>query len=440
MGFRMTDSLLNERLALLGGAPVCAEPWPEVSTIGEEEKRAVLEVLDSGSLSGFRAGPGEGFNGGPRVRRLEQEWAERFGTRHAVAFNSLTSGLQAAIGALGIGPGDEVIVPPLTMSASAVCPLAYGAVPVFADVDPETFCIDPVSVEEKVTPRTRAIVVVHLFGHPAEMNALLTLARRRDLAVIEDCAQAPDGSHRGKLLGTLGNIGGFSLNVHKTIQTGEGGVMVTDDGELALRLRLIRNHGETAAESFGLARLENTFGGNTRMTEIEAAIASVQLGRLEKLTEHRVKLAAALDQGLAGLPGLRPQKALPPGSRHAYYFYALRYDKKICGLPRELFVQAVQAEGIELRTDYARPVYWEPLFQKRIAVGKEGFPFRRPGSKEEYSYPRGLCPVAESIFERELIFGRFCRWPLTVEQMDQVVAAFKKVLENRPMLSCSSIP
>lgn len=424
-----------EKPALLGGSPVCAEPWPDVSTIGDEEKRAAVEVLDSGPLSGFRAGAGPGFRGGPRVRKLEQEWARHFGARHAVAFNSLTSGLQAAIGALGIGPGDEVIVPPLTMSASAVCPLAYGAVPVFADIDPENFCIDPASVERKVTDRTRAVVVVHLFGHPAEMDRLLNVARRHRLAVIEDCAQAPGGMFRGKPLGTLGRIGGFSLNVHKTIQTGEGGVMVTDDDELALRLRLIRNHGETAVESLGVERLENAFGGNTRMTEIEAAIASVQLRRLDELTAHRLRLAARLDRNLAGLPGIRPQKKLAPGSRHVYYVYAMRYDEKEAGLPRDLFLRAVQAEGIELRTDYARPVYWEPLFQKKIAIGKGGFPFRNGDGGREYDYSRGLCPAAETLFEKQLLFARFCRWPLDEGHMDQVAAAFKKVIEHRDIIS-----
>lgn len=427
--------LTSERPALLGGIPVCAEPWPKASTIGEDEKRAALEVLDSGGLSGFRAGPGPRFFGGSRVRKLEQEWADYFGTQHAVAFNSLTSGLQAAIGALRIGPGDEVIVPPLTMSASAVCPLVYGAVPIFADVDPDTFCMDPASVEKQVTDRTRAVIVVHLFGHPAPMDALLEVARRHDLAIIEDCAQAPAGSYRGKALGTLGHIGGFSLNVHKTIQTGEGGVMVTDNEETALRMRLIRNHGETAVESFGIEGLENTFGGNTRMTELEAAIASVQLRRLEGLTVHRNRLAARLDRALSRLPGLRPQRRLADGSRHAYYFYALRYSEEECGLPRELFVRAVRAEGIDLRTDYARPVYWEPLFQKRIALGRGGFPFRQNPNGREYRYPRGLCPVAESLFEGELVFGRFCHWPLTERHVDQVVSAFQKVIENRDIIS-----
>lgn len=416
----MTERL--SPLALLGGRPVVTEPWPSSNTIGKEEKEQVLEVLDSGILSGFKAGSGPEFLGGPKVRQLEKEWASWFGVKHAVSFNSLTSGLTAAIGALGIGPGDEVIVPPLTMSASCVAPLWYGAVPVFADIDPGTLCLDPRSIEAHLTPSTRAIMVVHLFGHPADMEGILALAHRRDLPVIEDCAQAPAARYRGKYVGTMGQVGGFSLNIHKTIHCGEGGVMTTDDDELALRLQLIRNHGEAAVEGLGVARLDNTLGGNTRMTEMEAGVAVAQLRKLEMLTQARVRLAAYLDKQLSGIEGLTPHRVKDPESRHVYYLYPLRYDETVCQLPRELFVQAVRAEGIELRSDYARPVYWEPLFQKGIVFGKKTRPFR---------YPKGLCPVAERAHQQELVFGRFCRWPLTEAHMDQVVQAFKKVLDHR---------
>ncbi len=408
-------TLRSSPLALLGGQPVCPGPWPDGNTIGEEEKQAVLEVLDSGVLSGFKAGAGPEFLGGPRVRELERQWAAYFGVTHAVAFNSLTSGLFAAIGALGIGPGDEVIVSPFTMSASAVCPLAYGATPVFADIDPETFCLDPESVAACLTPKTRAIVVVHLFGRPAEMAAIMALATRHGLRVIEDCAQAPAAKDHGRRVGTIGDIGGFSLNAHKTIHCGEGGVLVTDDDELALRLQLIRNHGEVAVEGLGADRFESVFGGNHRMTEIEAAIAAIQLQRLEQLTEIRVRLAAYLSRRLADLPGVAPPRAVAPGSRHVFYRYAMRYQREQAGLPRELFVSAVRAEGIELRAEYVRPIYWEPLFQRR-------------------GYARGLCPAAEAAYERDLIFGHFCRWPLTERHMDEVVGAFEKVLRHREQL------
>lgn len=403
-------------LALLGGKPLVSRKWPSGNSIGEEEKKAVMEVIDSGVLSGFKAGSGPDFFGGTKVRQLETEWKRYFSVKEAVAFNSLTSGLHAAVGALSLGPGDEVIVPPLTMSASCTAPFVYGATPVFADIHPRTLCLDPKSIQEKITPNTRAIIVVHLFGHPAQMQEILDLAKRHHLAVIEDCAQAPAGRYKGQMLGTLGQIGGFSLNVHKTIHCGEGGVMVTDDPALALRLRLIRNHGEVAAEGLGVKDLKNTLGGNTRMTEMEAAVAVEQLKKLPRLTQRRLELAAYLDEELSKIPGLIPYKQMDPDSAHVYYLYALRYDEAVCGLPRQLFVQAVRAEGIDLRTDYARPVYWEPYF------------------RQNSRYAGSLCPVAERVFNQELIFGRFCYWPLEKSHALEVVEAFKKVLDQRGAL------
>jgi perosamine synthetase len=419
-------------LAIFGGTPVCREAWPSSNTIGKEEKKAVLEVLDSGVLSQFLGAPGPDFLGGTRVRQLEMEWAEHFGTKHALSFNSLTSGLQACIGAAGIEPGDEVIVPPLTMSASATCVITYGGIPVFADVDPRTLCLDPASVEEKITDRTRAIVVVHLFGHPADMDGLMAVARRHGLMVIEDAAQAPGAMYGGRPVGTIGELGGFSLNYHKTIQSGEGGVIVTNDDELAQRLSLIRNHGEMVVESLGVENLANTFGGNLRMTEIEAAIALEQLRKLEVSTRPRIDLASYLDERIVRFHGIEPQGlSAPEGSSHVYYFYAMFYDEEEIGLPRSLFAEAVRAEGIHLREWYAPPVYWAPMYRDQVAFGKSGFPFVSEYTDREFSYERGICPVAEEAYEQNLIFGKFCHWPLTTEHMDQVVEAMDKVLAHR---------
>lgn len=423
--------MAEDRLAVLGGRPVNSVPWPETNTIGEEEKQAVLEVMNTGVLSGFRAVSGEAFLGGPQVRQLEHEWSSFFGTDHAVSFNSLTSGLFAAIGAARIGPGDEVIVTPYSMAASATCVVAYGAIPVFADIDPESYCLAPQSIAERVTPRTRAIVVVHLFGYPADMDAIMEIAARHRLTVIEDCAQAPSARYKGRYVGTLGHMGGFSLNRHKTIQAGEGGMMVTDDPELALRLQLIRNHGEVTVEATGLEDVANTFGGNTRMTELEAAVSRQQLRKLNWLTDARRGLAQHLDQALEDVPGITPQRVRNDGDHHVYYLYVMRYDQGTVGLPRDLFVDAVRAEGIELRAGYVRPLYLEPMFQQRRAFATGSFPFDSEFHDGHVSYEKGLCPQTEAAFEHEVIFGSFTRWPLTETHMDQVVDAFTKVIAHR---------
>ena len=282
------------KLAINGGAPVRSTPFPQYVTIGEEEKRAVMEVLDSTVLSKFLGTWSPDFYGGPRVQKLEREWAEYFGIRHAVSVNSATSGLYAAVGAAGIGPGDEVIVSPYTMTASATAALVYGGIPVFADIDPETFCLSPASIRERITPRTKAIIVVDIFGHPAEMNEIMQIAREHHLVVIEDAAQAPGAHYHGRNAGTLADMGVFSLNYHKTIHCGEGGVVVTNSDEFAERLQLIRNHGEVVVKKKGVTNLVNMVGFNYRMTEIEAAIASEQLKKLESLVAPRIEAAEFL--------------------------------------------------------------------------------------------------------------------------------------------------
>jgi len=246
-----------DKLALLGGKKVRQEPFIGHAIIGDEEKQRVNEVLESGMLSGFIAKAGDNFYGGRQVRELESLVGRYFGVKDVVSVNSATSGLHVALGACGISPGDEVIVTPYTMSATATAIIMMNAVPVFADIEEETFGLDPESIREKITPRTRAILVVHLFGRAAEMDRIMKIAHEHGLFVIEDCAQAPGATYNGKAVGTIGDIGIFSLNQHKTITSGEGGFAITDDGKVALNMRLIRNHGEVIVESMELEEIEN---------------------------------------------------------------------------------------------------------------------------------------------------------------------------------------
>ncbi|HEU4879439.1 MAG TPA: DegT/DnrJ/EryC1/StrS family aminotransferase, partial [Gemmatimonadaceae bacterium] len=247
--------------------------------------------MDGGVLSGFLGTWSPSFYGGSSVRQLERDWESSFGVKRAIAVNSATSGLYAAAGAAGIGPGDEVIVSPYTMTASASAAIVYGAIPVFADIDEETFCITPATIRARLSPYTKAIIVVDLLGHPAEMDEIMALARERNLVVIEDAAQVPGATYKGRPAGTQGHMGVFSLNYHKTIHTGEGGVVVTNDDEFAERMALIRNHGEVVVKDKGTEDIVNLVGFNYRMTEIEAAIGIEQLKKLHALHPPRVRNA-----------------------------------------------------------------------------------------------------------------------------------------------------
>ena len=409
-----------EKLAIEGGVPVLPCPLPAYRTIGEEEVEAVADVVRSGCLSGFYGSWGEQFLGGPVVQRFEQAWAARFGVQYAVSMNSATSGLYAAMGAIGIQPGDEVIVPPYTMSATALAPLVYGGIPVFADIEPDTFCIDVEAVEAAITPRTRAIIAVNLFGHPARLAELRELADRRGLYLIEDNAQSPLAMANGRLAGTIGHIGVFSLNYHKHIHAGEGGVCVTSDTGLAQKLQLIRNHGENCAAPLGLPDITNLIGFNYRLTEMSAAVGIEQLKKIDCHVKRREHLAQRLSAGLAGLNGLTVPH-VRPHCRHVYYVLGMRYEAEQVGVSRAAFSEALIAEGFPHFVGYVRPLYLLPVFQQRIAFG--GYPF----SLSERTYTKGLCPVAERMHEQEFLGFENCMFAPTEIEIDLLIEAVRKV-------------
>lgn len=412
-------------LALLGGDPVIDSPLPRYNSIGDAEVAALQSVAESGLLSGFYGSWRDEFFGGPRVRGLEERWAERFGVNHAVAMNSATSGLYAAMGALGIRPGDEVIVPPWSMSATVVCPLLYGGVPVFVDLESETFCLDPDAVANAITPRTKAILAVNLFGHPARLDALRSLAERHDIALIEDNAQAPLAQDGDRYTGTIGDIGIFSLNYHKHIHTGEGGICVTDDEDLARRLQLVRNHGENVVKAIGIEDITNLVGFNFRMTEMAAAVGIEQLKAADLHVRRRQRVAEELSAGVRGLAGLRPP-AVRDGCRHVYYMWALSLETDRFGVSRDLFARALRAEGFPVAEGYVQPLYLLPLFQQRNAFGGTDHPIARA----ETSYSRGTCPVAERLEEKEVLLFQPPIYDIDEHHAKGLVEALRKVHDN----------
>ena len=422
------------KLALTGGTPVRTKIFPQSNTIGEEEKRAVMKVLDSGNLSQYVGSWNPDFYGGPMVREFEKNWAEAFGVKYCMAVNSNTSGLYACMGACDIGPGDEVIVSPYTMTAGAIAPLIYGAVPVFADIDEETFCLDPKSIEANITSRTKAILLVHICGHPSEMDEIMSIAKKHNLKVIEDSAQSPMAIYKGKFAGTIGDVGVFSLNYHKHIHTGEGGMIVTNDPVIAEKIELIRNHGEAVVEGKKTKDIWNTFGFNYRMTEMEAAVGIEQLKKLPDLIDKRIVNAEYLSGIIGKLPGITPP-VVRDGCKHVYYQQTFKFNKEITGIHRNTFVDALKAElpTMVLRestpiigSGFAPPLYLQPIYQQRLHKCS----FNCPRYDGTVSYERGLCPVTERMFFEEVFTHEFMRPSFSGSDLEDVVNAYHKVYEN----------
>lgn len=379
------------KLAIFGGTPAVSGPLAPFNTIGKEEKQAAVLAL-SEPLSGFLGGEPRG---GKHVRTLEERWCSVFGSRFAIACNSATSGLLAACAAAGVEPGDTVVTTPFTMSATAAAPTFLGADIDFVDVEAETFCID-----HRCRIPVRAAVVTNLFGHPASVKSLRAWCdRNRDsgvpTALIEDNSQSPWSTENGRYAGTIGHMGVWSLNVHKHMQTGEGGIVTTDDPDLAARLRGFINHGEMAGGQVGL---------NLRMTELTAAIACVQLAKGPETVARRRAIAERLSAAIRDLPGLTPP-AVRDGCTHSYYIWAVLLD----GIPRERFAAALRAEGVPLRCGYVAPLYRLPAFAD----------FAKP------------CPIAEDLHDRRLVLLETCSFDPTDAQVAQIGDAFAKVIEHR---------
>lgn len=415
----------SSKLAIHGGTPVLKRPLPVPYLIGRREINAAVKVLKEGPLSDFVGVPGKYFLGGKRVRSLEAAFKKKFKVRHAVSFNSATTALHGAIVALGIGPGDEVIVPPYTMSATAAAVLMNGAVPIFADIDPETFCLDPKSVEKNISKRTKAIFAVNLFGQAVDFGKLLPLAKKYKLKLIEDNAQSPGALWRGKPLGTIGDIGVFSFNVHKTIQAGEGGVLITNNARYALRAQLCRNHGENLAAAY--PEVGPLVGNNYRMTELAAAICETQLSRLDFLTKKRRALVVYLTKRLRGIAGIRVPR-VPKENYHVYYVYPLLIDEEKLGISRNALVDAMAAEGFPMSKGYLEPLYLLPIFQKKQAFNATHFPFDYQGMKQNYK--KGICPVIERLYEKDLTWTMLCQHPRTKKDIDAFIRALTKVLAH----------
>lgn len=388
-------AVTREKLAIEGGTAVRTAPWPSWPVWDEHEEQAVLEVLRSGQW---------GMTNGSKVEQFENLWATFHNARYGVAVVNGTSALEVALRALGVGLGDEVIVPPYTFVATPAAALLVGAIPIFADIDPDTYELDPSAVEAAITPRTRVIIPVHIGGCPPDMDRILAIAQKHGLKVLEDAAQAHGAEWRGNRVGALGDVGTFSFQASKNLNSGEGGAIVTNDEALFQKIWSLHNVGRLLSPEWrtrGWYQHE-ILGFNYRMTEFQAAILLAQFQRLEEQMARREASARYLDQELARIPGIRPQARDPRVTSHAHHLYIFRYDASAFGgHPREEFLAALRAEGVPGSPGYV-PLHHSPAIKTEVASlcqrqGRTDNPLERPlPVAEKAGYHEGVW-ISQSI-------------------------------------------
>ena len=376
---------MSERLAIEGGTPVRTEPFPERQPFGPEDERQLREVLESQNAF---------FPTGTKVHEFERRWRELYGVSHAVCSTSGTSAIHVAVGAINPEPGDEIITTPLSDMGTVAPIVLCNCVPVFADLELGTFNLDPDDIERKITDRTRAIIAVHCFGQPADMDRIMAIARAHSLTVIEDCAQAHLTRYKGRLAGTIGDLGAFSFQASKHLQCGDGGCTITDDEALGARASVYVDKGCDWTEDRKY-RLRYAFIAPCyRMTEFQGAVLLSQLQRLEWIFGQRQRLNDLFAELISDLPGIYPPQRTE-GVEHSYWLFPLRVEEEVLGVSPAAFREAVNAEGIPISGAWiGQPLYTFDALRERIAFGSSQRPFDI-GRDRPVEYREGLCPTAE---------------------------------------------
>jgi len=402
------------KLAINGGDKTCTRPWPKWPITGDPERQALLGVLESGK-----------WWYGEKVREFEAAFAAFQSAKFGVTASSGTTALEVALVALGVGAGAEVIVPPYTFLATASAVLRVNAIPIFADIEPDTLCIDPADIERKITDQTKAIIPVHMTGYVADMDRINALAKRHKLSVVEDACHSWGSQWKGKGTGALGQCGAFSFQASKNLNSGEGGIILTDDEALADTCRSYANCGRGKDTPWYEHYL---LGSNLRLTEFHAALLLAQMTRLEEQTRRRAASARILDEGLAKIPGIKVLRPEPRMTRRAYHLYPFRLDRKVLGVPEEKFIEALRAEGAPVGKGYDRPLYANPLFQ-RNGDGAKYCPLSCPYYGRKIDYTQVRCAVCEqAVVDTVWVYQS----PLLADDdaIRSIVAAVRKVAEN----------
>lgn len=407
----------TEKLAIEGGLPVRNVELPLEPEITEEEIQAVLEVLKNKQLSQLA---------GSYVEDFEVEFARYMGTKYAVAVNSGTSAISLAIAAAQIGTGDEVILPPYTFVASANGILQQNAIPIFADVNAETFNMDPSKLESKISEKTRAIMPVHMLGQPCDMAPILEIARKHSLVVVEDAAQAAGAEYKGKKTGTIGEVGCFSFYLNKNMTTGEGGMIVTNDENIAKRAATMRNHCRPEVSHIPNVPAHNIFTGigwNLRMNSLQAVIGRSQLKRLDESNRRRAQNAEHIRRHMEAFEWLVPQKSIKD-AEPVYWMQGFRINEK-SGVNRDEFSEAVTAEGVKTEGYAPIPVHLQEVFTMQVGYGRTHCPFDCPVYGKKVQYRAGDSPEAEKLCKQDVIIP--CYHSLRGSDLNDIVSALTKV-------------
>ena len=406
------------------------------NSIGKEELKAASKVISSGKLSEFVAGKSNNFLGGKNINKFENYLKSFYKVKHAITLNSWTSGLIAIVGALDIEPGDEVIVTPWSMCATSTAILHWNAIPVFADIEKDTFNIDPVSVKKRITNKTKAIIAADIFGHPCNIKELKKITYGKNIKIVTDSAQAPYALNHKSIVGTKSDVGGFSLNYHKIINTGEGGVVVTNNKRIAERVRLIRNHGECNVTFKSKKDLSNIIGHNFRMGEIEAAIGLEQYKKLKKIIKKRYPVMKKLIIALKTIPFIR-LPIIKKNCTHNFYIFPIILDYKKISATRKEIVSLLQKYGLKGVSSGYTNLHLLPMFQKKIAYGTKNFPWSL--TKKKFSYKKGICPVSEELHDKSFINFEVCLYDLSMRDIKNILTVFKKVWEDLGIINKNEI-
>lgn len=404
-------------LALLGGQPVRTRPFTAWPIFGKAEETRLLRVLRSGKWGRLH---------GPEVARFEERFAAMHGCRHGIAVVNGTVSLRLALMAAGLRAEDEVIVPPYTFFSTASAVVEANLIPVFADIALDTFNLDPKAVEAALTPRTRAIIPVHFAGLPADMDALLALARRRKLVVIEDAAHAHGASYKHRPAGSLGHMASFSFQSSKNLTCGEGGILTTNDDALAAACRSLQNCGRVPT---GVWYEHHVLSGNYRLGEFQGAVLNAQLPRLAAQTERRDRNARFLAGRLAALPGLHPQARPAYCTRHSVHLFMLRLDAARFGAPRAAVLEALRAEGVPCSAGYGFSLNDQPMFRHR-AFG----PYLDRAAPR-LDFTRTRCPNSDLICREQGVWLEQALFLGPRADMEDIARAFAKVHEQRAALA-----